>query len=293
MGGHDQKDHAVTTDRRGFLGLMGAAGLAAAGWAAAGGAAGRADAAVTDAVTLANRINELVVSVHGSSWNWDQRCQQAQYYAEWAARGTEAGIFGYPTARAAYLASSIVSMDPASAPPGSFSYWDVGSAGHVVTNIGNGYCLHTSNLGATIVDFGHNLRIIRLADYPHTYLGWSYGNGANAQIAMSAWSPSGGGAGWAFNPPVASVQQRIQAALARRGRYAGPIDGVWGVESIKGIQRTCANVGYTGPIDGVPGANTCHYVQVYAARFGGYTGPIDSVLGPHSWEGFAEGLEAP
>jgi peptidoglycan hydrolase-like protein with peptidoglycan-binding domain len=72
-----------------------------------------------------------------------------------------------------------------------------------------------------------------------------------------------------------------------------PLTPAWGVNSIKGIQLTCANVGYTGPIDGVPGANTCHYVQVYAQRFGSYTGPVDSILGPNSWSGFALGLERP
>lgn len=97
---------------------------------------------------------------------------------------------------------------------------------------------------------------------------------------------------WDFGQQHAD-QARIQAALAARGRYNGPIDGVWGENSIKGIQTTCANVGYDGPIDGIPGPNTCHYVQVYAARFGDYTGPIDSVLGPNSWAGFALGLERP
>lgn len=109
------------------------------------------------------------------------------------------------------------------------------------------------------------------------------------QAAMN----SGGGAEWAFNLPTADVQQRIQAALAARGRYSGPIDGEWGINSIKGIQTTIANVGYDGAIDGVPGRNTCHYVQVYAQRFGDYAGPVDSILGTNTWNGFALGLERP
>lgn len=95
---------------------------------------------------------------------------------------------------------------------------------------------------------------------------------------------------WAFHLPSVSVRSNIQASLAARGRYSGPIDGAWGSNTIKGIQTTIANVGYAGPVDGVPGERTCRFVQEYAARFGGYTGPRDSVLGANSWAGFAAGL---
>lgn len=98
---------------------------------------------------------------------------------------------------------------------------------------------------------------------------------------------------WEFNPPSKRLQKRIQWALFKRGRYAGPIDGVWGSNTIKGIQLTVKNVGYTGPIDGVEGVSTSKFVQVYANRFGGYDGPIDSILGSNSWTGFAIGLETP
>ena len=167
----------------------------------------------------------------------------------------------------------------------------------MVTNIGNGYCINTSPKadGTHYHDFGHGLYISKLADYKAgVYLGWSKKNGSNPQIAAAAWKPaSGGSADWAWNAPDAAIQKRIQAALTKRGRYSGPVNGIWGVESIKGIQTTCANVGYVGPINGIPGANTCHYVQVYAQKFGGYTGPVNSVLGPNSWDGFAVGLEKP
>jgi GH25 family lysozyme M1 (1,4-beta-N-acetylmuramidase) len=92
---------------------------------------------------------------------------------------------------------------------------------------------------------------------------------------------------------AAADQARIQRALKARGRYAGPIDGVWGPNTIKGIQTTIKNVGYTGSVDGIPGPLTCYYVQVYAQKFGGYTGPLDRILGPKSWAGFALGLERP
>jgi hypothetical protein len=238
------------------------------------------------------------VAYHGSSWNWAENCQAAQFWAERAAGLSDSQVQTYSTARAAYNASTIVSKDMASAPAGSFSYYDASSAGHVVTNIGNGYCINTSpqSDGTHYYEFGHGLYISKLANYTvGAYLGWSRKNGSNPQIPVQAWTPngSGGGSSWAWNAPDSTTQKRIQQDLANRGRYSGPIDGVWGINSIKGIQITCANVGYTGPIDGEPGPNTCHYVQVYAQKFGSYTGPIDSILGPNSWNGFALGLERP
>lgn len=284
-------------DRRQFLKLSGA-GLGALTLASLTGLTDQAWAETMDAITLGDRINQLAIAYHGSSFNWAEQCQAAQFWAERAAGLSDGQIQTYSTAKAAYNASSIVSTSMSSAPPGSFSYYNASSAGHVVTNIGNGYCINTSpqSDGTHYYDFGHGLYISNLANYTvGPYLGWSYRNGSNPQIPVQAWSPSGsgGGSSWAWNAPDSATQKRIQQDLADRGRYSGPIDGAWGVNSIKGIQTTCANVGYTGPIDGVPGANTCHYVQVYAQRFGSYTGPIDSVLGPNSWNGFALGLERP
>jgi hypothetical protein len=259
---------------------------------------GVAWAETMDAITLGDRINQLAIAYHGSSYNWAENCQAAQFWAERAAGLSDSQIQTYLTARAAYNASSIASKDMASAPAGSFSYYDASSAGHVVTNIGNGYCINTSpqSDGTHYYEFGHGLYISKLANYTGgAYLGWSYKNGSNPRIPVQAWTPngSGGGSTWAWNAPDSATQKRIQQDLANRGRYSGPIDGVWGVNSIKGIQTTCANVGYTGPIDGEPGPNTCHYVQVYAQKFGSYTGPVDSILGPNSWSGFALGLERP
>lgn len=142
----------------------------------------------------------------------------------------------------------------------------------------------------------------------HGYTGPQDGvPGAATSAAVVAWAltmtpdvstptaptPNDPGVRWAFNPPDPGTQARIQRALKARGRYSGPVDGVWGPNTIKGIQKTAANVGYSGAIDGVPGPSTCHYVQVYAQRYGSYLGPIDSVLGPNSWAGFALGLERP
>ncbi|MGL5850490.1 MAG: twin-arginine translocation signal domain-containing protein [Phycicoccus sp.] len=281
-------------DRRRFLRLTGVGGAGLAlGVAGVGPLAGAAHAAAIDAITLGNRI----LSAKPDRADWDQWCQAAQYWAVKVARGGEPA--SYDSAIIAYRASPIASTDLAAAPAGTFSYWDIGTYGHVVTNIGNGYCINTSRHTGTVVDFGRGLRITRTAEYGPAsgarYLGWSYYNGANGQIDMVPWSPGGGGGGqtWAFNEPDAAMQKRIQTALKKRGRYGGLEDGDWGVESIKGIQTTIKNVGYEGDVDGEPGPNTCHYVQVYAERFGDYEGPIDSVLGPNSWANFALGLERP
>ncbi|MGI3782063.1 MAG: hypothetical protein ACRYG2_14970, partial [Janthinobacterium lividum] len=165
--------------------------------------------------------------------------------------------------------------------------------------IGNGYCINTSPLadGKHYHEFDRGLYISKLADYKvGPYLGWSKRNGVNPQIPVQPWSPGSdddGSSDWAWNAPDSATQKRIQVALAKRQRYSGPQDGQWGINSIKGIQTTCANVGYNGPVDGKPGPNTCHYVQVYAKAYGSYQGPVDSVLGPNSWSGFALGLERP
>lgn len=102
-----------------------------------------------------------------------------------------------------------------------------------------------------------------------------------------------GGVAWEFGVPTAALQKRVQRALKARKRYTGPADGKWGIESIKGIQRTIQNVGYAGKVDGIAGPLTCYYVQGYARKFGGYTGPVDRLLGPNSWARFALGLERP
>lgn len=282
----------LVIQRRRFLQL---AGFGVLGGAALGAGVldpGAAHAADIDAITLGNRIKSM-----GRKSDWEGWCQAAQY---WAEEATGHSAHGYLTARAALADSHIVSTSMDDAPAGSFSWYDRSKDGHVVTNLGNGYCINTSDLissDAVLYDFGNDLRITTLADYPGPYIGWSHTNGVDPQIPVSPWSPSGGSgsSSWAFNPPSSAMQKRIQQALHNRtpSRYDGTIDGVWGPLSRKGIQTTCANVGYTGPIDGVPGQKTCYYVQVYAARFGGYTGPKDSVLGPNSWEGFAVGLEKP
>lgn len=94
--------------------------------------------------------------------------------------------------------------------------------------------------------------------------------------------------------PRGALMSRIQSALKARGRYNGPVDGVGGTNTAKGIQLTIANGGgYTGPIDGALGRQSALAVQRYATRWGDYTGPIDGDPLTNSWANFALGLERP
>ena len=195
--------------------------------------------------------------------------------------------------------------DVNAAPIGAIHYWaGANGDGHVAQDVaGRGRKLF---MASSKVDesLGDAIGFISFDSYQAKtglpYRGWAMSYGVNAIIGADdngsfndapapAPAPS---AEWDFGQQYAD-KARIQAALKARGRYDGPVDGVWGPNSIKGIQTTCANVGYTGPIDGIPGPNTCYYVQVYAQKFGDYTGPVDKVLGPNSWNGFALGLERP
>ncbi|MEX0169800.1 GH25 family lysozyme [Streptomyces sp. LMG1-1-1.1] len=73
--------------------------------------------------------------------------------------------------------------------------------------------------------------------------------------------------------------------IAELGGYTGPIDGVLGVNSWKGVQTLLTRLGlYSGPVDGVPGTNTYKGLQQLAQR-GGYTGPVDGIMGPNTYTG--------
>ena len=124
---------------------------------------------------------------------------------------------------------------------------------------------------------------------PLPYILWARDGGADPDGSAPAPAPSGE---WDLNVGAADWA-RIQAALKARGRYDGPVDGDPGKFTFMGVQTTIRNVGYTGPIDGDIQGVGCHFIQVYAAKFGDYAGPIDSKLGPFSWGGFALGLERP
>src|ERR1700712_4574082 len=115
----DPAGNARGVDRRQFLQLLGAGGAGVAAVSVLG-LPGIAWAETMDAVTLGDKINQLAIAYHGSSYNWAENCQAAQFWAEKAAGLSDSAIQTYSTAIAAYHASSIASTSMASAPAGSF-----------------------------------------------------------------------------------------------------------------------------------------------------------------------------
>lgn len=100
------------------------------------------------------------------------------------------------------------------------------------------------------------------------------------------------GDGLTYQEPDGWVAAQIQRGLANAGVYdtrVNSIDGVWDINTRKGVQRIARRGGYTGPIDGYIGKNTIKGVQ-NVARNGGYTGPIDGVPGINTWTGFRKYL---
>ena len=69
--------------------------------------------------------------------------------------------------------------------------------------------------------------------------------------------------------PNPTLRHAIQDILKKLKRYSGPVDGVWGPNTIKAIQYTCslpAAQTYGGPIDGAVGINTVYGVIEYARQ---------------------------
>lgn len=195
--------------------------------------------------------------------------------------------------------------DVNAAPIGAVHYWNgAGGDGHVAQDVsGRGGKLFMASRQVT-ESLGNAIGFVSFDEYQAKtglpYRGWAMSYGVNPIIGADdngtfndgpAPTPTPAGA-WDLNVGAADWH-RIQAALTARGRYNGPVDGDPGANTFKGVQTTIQNVGYDGPIDGVIEGNGCHFIQVYAQKFGDYAGPIDSILGPNSWAGFALGLERP
>lgn len=83
---------------------------------------------------------------------------------------------------------------------------------------------------------------------------------------------------------------RLQLWAKLYGGYTGPLDGVMGENSWKGVQTNLSReYGYIGPIDGDPGVNTWKAFQRWGARYG-YGGPIDGYPGVNTWRACAKAL---
>ncbi|ATB33619.1 GH25 family lysozyme [Melittangium boletus] len=94
-------------------------------------------------------------------------------------------------------------------------------------------------------------------------------------------APGGGSGGIQVSVEEGKILQRV----AQRGGYTGPVDGVLGANTWKGVQTVIKNKGfYTGPVDGAPGEQTWKGVQKLA-QLGGYTGPVDGFPGQYTYAG--------
>ena len=225
------------------------------------------------------------------------KCEAVRYQITRLTNGLEK-MESFDSAKIALGRSTVIDKNRAAATAGQVGFWDKTKYYHDMLALGNDLWVGGTGLGDTVLDLGNGIKVIHGSTYPATFLGRVDRVGSNPKALLLPFAlppvvhAPGAGVNWAFNPPSAAIQKRIQVAMAKRGRYNGKLNGIWGPLSIKGIQLTARNVGYTGPINGVPGFNTCHFIQVYAKTFGKYTGPVNSILGPNTWLGFTRGLEA-
>jgi len=66
-------------------------------------------------------------------------------------------------------------------------------------------------------------------------------------------------------PTTSNMRSAIQAHLKRLGRYSGPVDGIWGSNTVRGIQYSCQLAGLGVTVDGIPGPQTANGVVSYGS----------------------------
>lgn len=135
--------------------------------------------------------------------NWDQICQAFVYQAIRLSTGKTPKAV-YASARAARLASKIVSKDYNAAPAGAIHYWIIGDYDHVGVALGNGFVAYGTAKGDTVEKWGTNLKVSHASSYPATYAGWARTNGANTGVAVSA-----------YVVPIAANQRKAKALPVR------------------------------------------------------------------------------
>ncbi|PDQ34137.1 MAG: hypothetical protein B5766_12965 [Candidatus Lumbricidophila eiseniae] len=230
---------------------------------------------------------------------WSQWCQS---FIVRALNLTAAG-----DAHIACRASTIISTQAQTAPPGALHWWlhTTRASGHVGISLGNHQILMT-DAPAPDQWAGHNTVGITTEDRyrakgtAYRYIGWSQ-DMAGQPLTLTTTPPE--------TPPTTPPQnspglpyttttedgqpgpifwQRFQLWASKWG-YTGPIDGDPGPHTWTAIQNALREEGYTGPTDGDPGPNTWRALQRVAAK-NGYTGPIDGDPGPNTWRGLARFL---
>lgn len=247
-------------------------------------------------------------------------CEQFRFVATRMSNGLASNqMQPSSSAKIARGKATIIDKNRAAATAGQVGFWDKTKFEHDMLSLGNDFWIGATGLGDTVVDLGGGLKILTGASYPAPFLGRADKVGSNPKALLLPYSPpprpapaTGGnptvithalsGRNWNFAPPSPEIQKRIQVALAKRGRYSGKLNGIWGNLSVSAIQATAANVAPPAwrrqYIPGVPGYNLCVYLQAYAAKFGGFVGlkpgggATKGIMGPNAWLAVARGLEA-
>lgn len=220
---------------------------------------------------------------HGTGATWAEQCQ---------AFISDATLMDSAWSAAdARNRSGPLSAPASSAPRGAFHWWDCcGGDGHVALDLDGGGSRVMMSSGHALPDsWSHGCGTISVSGYNsifpgNTYLGWTNNSiGQTLSDVGSSPVPS--------VPPLSNADGQTLQKLAQFGGYGGPVDGVPGGNTWKGVQTALRSYGYGGPIDGVPGNNTYIALQKLAAD-GGYGGPIDGVPGPATYAGVAAWVSA-
>lgn len=208
-----------------------------------------------------------------------------------------------PSAILAYEDSMIESLDPRLAPIGAFHWWDIGVYGHVAIDLLGGGTTVFMASNYVLEDWGDAIGVTSIPRYTNssgaTYLGWSMDyagtskSGGGGQVCDASFQYNGVG-----TVPISSTQEsgvpnstfymRMQLLASQNG-YTGPIDGVLGSNSWRGVQTYLASQGFLLSVTGNPDSNTYSAMQQVASMYG-YTGPVDGIMGPNSYRGFARFL---
>jgi len=208
-----------------------------------------------------------------------------------------------PSAIIAYADSTIAGLDPRQAPIGAFHWWDIGVHGHVAVDLlGGGTTIFMAS-NYVLEDWGDAIGVTSIPRYTNatgaTYLGWSM------DYAGTMISDGGGLAcddgqthSYTGDIPVTNTAEtgnpnttfymRMQV-FAALYNYTGPVDGIMGPNSWKGVQRGLIANGYSVSVTGTPDSATYSAMQSVGAQYG-YTGPVDGIMGPNSYRGFARFL---
>lgn len=103
----------------------------------------------------------------------------------------------------------------------------------------------------------------------------------------------GQGNGWTYWVPGTNDQMTVQARLAERGLYTGPIDGNLASDaSVRAIKLACGNLGYFDLRyhDGAINKNLCYGILLLAQNHGGYSGWNNLFTDGYVWAAFDAGV---